>query len=216
MIKEFCKNAKCAKITIFPEGGQPIIITSKCPSIAVQEFYKRDKIFTHPMTSPIEETFDFLIEDVLLIEGHWFLNTAEGNTAGTIKLSCPMPGTYPIRDEGGVGFPITDLYWDKNKLFCYFDGIDDSHRVTNYPNNRGSCTYKVLGGKCYKFSDRQGLLHQTKPIEKATYQIECDACCKDTEILCDHHKYPGYKCYPIPPISSQLANNRYDISRLFE
>jgi hypothetical protein len=218
--KQFCTNAKCAKITITPEGSKPVIVISKCPRVIVDEYYTAEEIYAHDMTAPIEKTFSFLIEGVDYVEGSWFCNVFD-SAAGDRRLSCPMPGTYPYLDEAGAtefirGKTTSDLYWVENKLHCYFEPIARNLWESYYPNNSGVCTYRVYGAKGYKFLDRQGLIYQTKPKEIITYEIECDACCKDTEILCDHHKYPGYKCYPIPPINSQLANNRYDISRLFE
>lgn len=215
MLREFCKQAKCAKLTV-NEGSTPLIFISKAPPLTVEESEEEEE-FTHVMSSPIDgREFPFLIKGVEFISGFWHCNAPQG--AGLIRLPCPMPGTYPYVDvAGGVelekGRETSDLYWEGNKLYCYFEAINRRQWSNYYPNNRGTCTYKISGIKGGKIYDRQGILYKSSPDKDFTYEIECDACCKDNEILCDHHHYPGYKCYPIPPTASRLLRGQNDIAR---
>jgi len=201
---EFCKNAKCARLTVQLEAEQVFI--SKAPPIIV-EFDEVSEEYTHEMNQPIIKEFPFEITDVEYVSGQWYFNQFSRESD---RADCPMPGTYPVLKAGDVlREEITDLYWHKQRLISHFDA------PTYYSNNHGSCTYRVIATLFYKFSDRRGIIYKVDS-KKLSYKIDCDDCCKDTEIMCDHHKYPGYKCYPIPPISSQLANNRYDISRFYK
>lgn len=210
--KEYCKNCKCAKATISISGRPDKIVVSNTPPLIVETFGFEE--FTHQMTAPIEREYEGNIIRVELVEGWWSINTSM--SGGLAR--CPMPGIYPLVEVGAQyqadvdAGTVTDMYWEGNKLFCYFD------RVGAYFNNLGACTYRVFTADAsFKFSDLRGNLYEHREDDvRLEYKVDCDDCCKDTEIMCDHHKYPGYKCYPIPPINSQLANNRYDISRFYK
>lgn len=211
---EFCKNAKCAKVTIEIEGRKPLILISKAPSVIIESI-KEEEEFTHRMDAPIEKRFPFLIEGIQYLRGFWYWNDVTD-----IKCDCPMPGTYPVLDTGGIPQiykdRVTDLYWNGYELFCYFDGKRLQETAGYYLNNRGFCTYRVFGkAPYYKFFDRQGILYESYVKEKLTYKVECDACCKDNEILCDSKHYPGYTCYPIKPIGDSLLTGKNNIARFW-
>lgn len=216
--REFCKGAKCAKLIVVVEGKAPLTFVSNAPSLIVEASPIEEERYTHVMTAPMDGVgFPFVIKDVQFLSGFWFCNdfSSEG---GKIKLDCPMPGTFPYVDQaGGIelvkGRDTSDLYWRENQLFCYFEPIERRRWSSYYPNNRGSCTYKILGGGDYKFFDRQGILYKSEPGQKLTYEIKCDDCCGEDRILCDHHHYPGYKCYPIPPTASRLLKGQHEIKR---
>jgi hypothetical protein len=209
---EFCKNAKCAKLTIEIEGRKPLILISKSPPL-VLEFDKQEETFTHRMNAPIERKFPFLIKGVEWLRGFWYWSGER-----VVKVDCPMPGTYPVLDTGGIRKQhkdkLTDLYWNDYNLFCYFDGKNPEEFSDYYSNNEGFCTYRVYGkDPYYKFFDRQGILYESYVKEKLTYKVECNACCKDNEILCDSKNYPGYTCYPIAPVNAKLARGKNNIAR---
>ena len=219
--EEFCKDGKCAKITIIEPGKANKILICKAPPLIV-EIGGGKETFSHGMKGAIVQRFDREITGVSVVGKVQYNLKLNGSTdVSTDPLGdCPLPGTYPavkvktqlqpLVDSG----EITDIYWIGNTLYGYFDA--------RYDSNSGLCTYTVyFGGEnpFLKISDKRGILYEasaSKAEDLPKYKIECDECCKDTEILCDYHKFPGYKCYPIPPINSQLANNRYDISRLFK
>lgn len=204
---EFCSGAKCAKLTINIKGEKPLVLISRAPTLTLEIEGQETETFSHGMTVPIERTFSGEIDDVENIAGDWKFNRTSLYT-----VSCPMPGTYPVLPAGDVRKDeITDLYWRGNQLFCYFD----SNR-NGYSNNVGTCTYKVYFkyGR-YRFSDRQGILYESFPKKILKYQVECDACCKDDEILCDSNHFPGYTCYPIPPVNSKLLQEKNNIARFW-
>lgn len=216
---EFCKGAKCAKLTVEIEGENPLVLISKAPSLILEkEEIEEEGILIHEMTAPIEEEFPFVIEKVECFKGLWFFNVGGTHRGSDIPvLDCPMPGTYPVITSGGMPNPkdresTTDLYWSDNKLFCYFDSVHRSY----YTNNFGICTYRVIGKKThYQFFDKQGMLYTNNLGKKLTYKVECDACCKDNEILCDSKHYPGYSCYPISPVNSRLLKGKNNIARFW-
>lgn len=195
-----------------------MFFTSKALPLIIEEEIE-ETILSHEMIWPIEKEFSFSIKGVQFIRGSWFCNKPSKQDVGLLRLPCPLPGTYPYVDiAGGIelikGVSTTDLYWEDNKLYCYFEGKDRNSWEDYYPNNRGVCTYRIFGeSNYYKFSDQQGIIYEKRLDKKLTYQVECDACCKDTEILCSHHHYPGYKCYPIPPTASRLLKGQNEIAR---
>jgi hypothetical protein len=203
---EFCPGAKCAKLTINIKGEKPIVLISRAPTLTLEIEGEKTEVFSHGMTAPIEKTFAEEISDVENIAGDWKFNKTSLYT-----VTCPMPGTYPaLRADDVRKEDITDLYWKENQLFCFFDRSDA------YPNNVGVCTYKVyFNFGRYKFSDRQGVLYESRPNKILKYKVECDACCKDDEILCDSNHFPGYSCYPIPPVNSKLLKEKNNIARFW-
>jgi hypothetical protein len=201
---EFCKDCYCAKLTVTIEGETPIILLSKRPPL-ILELEESSLDFIHQMTAPIDERFPFQITRVENTGGFWHYNEPDASN----KVDCPMPGTYPATKASDITKDmITDLYWQGNQLLCYFD------RKGAYFNNVGTCIYKVFGLNSYRFSDKQGVLYENRaPKAKLTYQVECDACCKDDEIICDSPRFPGYTCYQIPPAAERLLKGKNDISR---
>ena len=203
---EFCKGAKCAKVTINIGDEAPIVLFSKFPPLILEIEEKKSEEFTHKMNQPIEKEFSSEVTGIENTGGFWVYNSDGGP-----KFDCPMPGTYPIlaggpRDMTG----ITDLYWEGNKLFSYFDA------PRAFFNNQGSCSYKVyLGFERYRFSDQQGVLYENRPQKILKYKVECDACCKEDEILCDSPHFPGYTCYPISPIARRVLAGKNDIARFW-
>lgn len=209
---EFCSGSKCAKLSIEVEGEKSITLISKAPPLVYEE-ERYSQEFTHSMKSPIQISFPFTIKDIEFVSGFWYYNTGEDYP----KMQCPMPGTYPMVDAGIFKKEeVTDLFWNDKSLYCFFDGNPRVGFVA-YPNNQGFCTYRVLGKEMnYKFSDRQGVLYERRRLtKKISYTVECDACCKDDEILCDSKYYPGYTCYPIPPLNSKLLENKNNIARFW-
>lgn len=216
---QFCPNAKCAKLTIKIGDERPIILLSKAPTLTLEIDGRETEIYRHEMDSPIRKEFESEIVDIENIDGYWYYNSAD---LARTKVDCPMPGTYPVLvsseflpENDPTKFnrnQITDLYWENNKLICY-------HSLTNpdgFFNNVGTCTYRVYFNRgTYKFFDRQGVLYQNRPDAILKYKVECDACCKDDEILCDSNHFPGYSCYPIPPINTKLAENKNNIARFW-
>jgi hypothetical protein len=208
---EYCKNCYCAKLTISVSGQAEKVFICKFPPLIVE--IGGVVTFSNDMTKPIEETFEEDITKVELISDYWHHSKPPG--LGN-RVACPLPGTYPIvRDNASAPEAIargqvTDLYWKGKTLYCYFD------LPGAYSNNVGVCTYKVfLGDYSYRFSDSRGVIYERRLLEgeELTYTVECDECCKDTEILCDHHKFPGYKCHPIPPTNARLLAGQNDIAR---
>jgi len=204
---EFCKNAKCARVTINTGDAPPIILISKAPTLILEVESKEPETFTHEMTAPMQRSFSDEILGIENIGGFWYFN----NTGGSDKLDCPMPGTYPasVPATGVNRNLLSDLYWEKDRLFCFFD------RAGAYFNNLGSCSYKVNFIKRYTFFDQQGILYENRPSKNLQYKVECDACCKDDEILCDSNHYPGYTCYPIAPVQVRLLAGKNDIARFW-
>lgn len=210
---EFCKGARCARLTLKLSGSAPINLISKAPPLILEIEDKEvsEEIFTHEMISPIEKTFDLSILRVENPSGSWGF----GSSSSLVQVSCPMPGTYPIYVAGDISQEdkkvITDLHWKKNKLLCFFDAPGA------YDNNFGFCTYKVFTGfKVYKFFDGQGVLCAGRlNDEELDYEVKCNDCCKDNEILCNSRHYPGYTCYPIPPLNSRLLESKNNIARFW-
>lgn len=202
--REFCRNDYCAKLTIFL-GEEPLILLSRTPPL-ILEITELSETFTHTMTTPIELGFSFDIKGIEFISGIWYFN----DPGPTTEVACPMPGTYPAYKASDIGpGDITDMYWEGKQLFCFFDkkGI--------YHNNRGQCSYRVFGGNHYKFFDKQGTLFEHRSKEKLIYEVDCNECCKDTEIVCSSNRFPGYTCYPIPPASDRLLKGSNDIRRFW-
>jgi len=208
---EYCNNCYCAKLTITVTGELPKVLICKFPPLIVEIAGVEE--FTHDMKMPIEKTFEENIMKVELVRGFWHYNFPTPQN----RVGCPLPGTYPVLPADDAAQSdveagrITDMYWKGKNLYCYFD------LQGAYFNNVGECTYKVfLGDYSYRFSDSRGVIYERrlKERENLDYTVECDACCKDTELLCDSHRFPGYECKPIPPINRKLEVNRYDLSRI--
>jgi hypothetical protein len=200
---EFCKGSYCAKLTVNVEGKKPIVLISKTPTL-ILEIDKPVVDFSHEMRAPIDLEFPFSIKGIEFVSGFWHYSSGTGGN----KVDCPMPGTYPVVAAPDVepGDPeVTDLYWERNHLYCHFD------KIGGYTNNTGVCNYKVLGKDSYKFFDRQGVLYLGEG--NLTYTVECDACCADNEIICDSPRFPGYTCYQLPPAADRILKGRNDIKR---
>jgi|GEM_PF-6186668 len=201
--KQFCDGCYCAKLSIFIEGKDPLILLSRTPPL-ILEIKDVSAEFRHTMNLPIDSTFPFEITGIEFVNGHWFFN----DPGPTTKVDCPMPGTYPATAASDIEKEdITDVYWEAKQLFCFFDkkGI--------YHNNHGQCSYKVLGPPHYKFFDKQGILFEHRSSEKLTFEVDCNECCKDNEIVCDSNRFPGYTCYPMPPTAARLLQGANDIKR---
>ncbi len=216
---EFCPGAKCAKLTIRIGEEKPIILLSKAPTLILEIDGREVEVYQHLMNAPINKEFDSEIVDIENIEGHWFYNDRNLTES---KVSCPMPGTYPVfaspeflpQNDPNEFYrkQITDLYWERNKLICYHS----LSQPDGFFNNAGTCTYRVYFNRGhYKFFDRQGVLYENRPNKILKYKIECDACCKDDEILCDSNHFPGYECYPIQPIGESLLSSKNNIARFW-
>lgn len=219
--EKFCEGSKCAKLTIRKDGEPDKVFTSKIPPITVETGGGKTT-FVHGMRSPIVKTFDREITGVSVVGDVQYYLEINGSTdvSRNPRRECPLPGTYPaikskpdlqpLLDSG----ELTDIYWIGNTLYGFFDG--------RYDFNSGRCEYTVYFGgeqRYLKFSDGRGILYEVQVNESddlPEYIIDCDDCCGEDEICCDSPKYPGYTCYPIPPVLDKLEVNRNDLSRIYQ
>lgn len=202
----YCEGCYCAKLTVNIEGSEPLVIISKMPPI-VYTLGETYQAFTHSMTSPIEREYPYRITRIEGDGGQFYFGTPNAGT----RVNCPLPGTYPVAAAGDVSRDdITDMYWDNDKLYCYFD------KEGAYGNNVGSCNYKVFGMNLYSFRDGRGMLYQANPTRKLTFTIECDECCKEDEIICTSPNFPGYTCYQIPPAADRILKGKNEIVKYWK
>jgi hypothetical protein len=179
--KIYCENSDCATITINVPGKSPFVFLSKNPPIIFEGTSKRYLEVVNEFPDVIDITVDFDIADARLaaIAGNF------GNNA------------CPTNEEGGMTF-------SGNRFF-----------VKNTDPRKGflarGCRYWLYTTGQRElvifFFDQLGEFFSASvpDINSFSYEIICDACCNETEILCKSEFYPGWKCVPLPPMSARLG-----------
>jgi hypothetical protein len=234
-MKIFCEGSKCATLIIRIPGQAPLSFISKSPPIRfVGNTKKYSQYFNSPLkgkdidqalknssnrSSPAPPeydcSFEFMVEeDEEIIAIDTPLNYSICPYYET-RLYFPEPEAVRFFKNGQLRVEGKRVYWDKTDSEHLNGTIQD---YLDYAPTENRCAYIIHFNSEQKlrieFLDNLGTLFSAvRDEDDFSYEVICDICCTEEELLCDSSSFPGYKCVPIQPITDRLSNMENQLKR---